>query len=113
MIQNNLFVGGGSANCQNHFFASLRVYITNGGNSLFYVYRAQCPYCRQIKYFDIGGRTVPGVYKLNGKNADGKVHLWRELKQNGLDPVLFVNTLVENPNCFRFDVESLPKLKKY
>lgn len=109
MIQNSLFVGGAAADCKNHHFASLRVYITKAGNNLFYVYRAQCPMCKKIKYFNLEGKPVPGIYKLNGRVPDFKVNFWKEMKQFGLDPVGFTNTLVENPNCFRFDVESLPK----
>lgn len=113
MINNSLFNVGGAQNCSGHCVASLRVNIVRGNDILFNVYRAQCPVCKQLRYFDVEGRTVPGVYKLNGRTADFKAHFWKELKQYGLDPVGFINTLAENPGSFNFDVDSLPKIKKY
>lgn len=109
MTQNNLFNVGAAANCNGHCISSLVVNIVRGNTILFNVYRAQCPVCKQLRYFDVEGRTVAGVYKLNGRVADFKAHFWKELKQYGIDPVGFVKTLADNPNCFNFEVESLPK----
>lgn len=67
-------------------------------------YRAQCPYCRHIRWYE--GRGC--VFKL-GSRLDFDGAKWPEIRRNGLDAQAFQRIAFENPLQRYFEASKLPK----
>lgn len=86
-------------------YVSLPVFLVeSGGKTTLVCYRAECPFCGDVKYYD--GLGCP--YKLNGGRADFGVAYWPEIRRNGLDPDGFIRA-VHTQKCRYFEAAKLPK----
>ena len=86
-------------------YVSLPVYLVElDGKITLVCYRAECPLCGDVKYYD--GKGCP--YKFNGVKADFGVAYWPEIRRNGLDPDGFVSAVYTQKNRY-FEAAKLPK----